>query len=50
MSMWTRVTGDGLRSPTNEVHALDRVLQLERPSYVRVAWPRTGLGPPRLPA
>ncbi len=42
---WKRVIGDGLRSHTDErrttevavaVHALNRMLELERPSYVRI--------------
>jgi hypothetical protein len=43
---WKRVIGDGLRSGMDErrvtevdvaVHALNRMLDLERPSYVRIA-------------
>ena len=53
MNRWKQVTGDELRAHSDEgratevavaVHALNRVLDLGRPSYVRVARPRTGLG------
>ena len=46
ISCWKRVIGDGLRSRTDErratevavaTHALNRMLELGRPSYVRVA-------------
>src|SRR5918997_1234271 len=48
MGRFKRVIGDGLRSHTDErritevavaVHALNRMLEFGRPSYVRVAWP-----------
>jgi hypothetical protein len=50
---WRQVIGDGLRSRVDEcratevdvvVHALNRMLELGRPSYVRIAWSRTGVG------
>ncbi len=46
MGRWKQVIGDGLRTHTDErratevavaVHALNRMLDLGRPSYVRVA-------------
>ncbi len=46
MSRWRQVTGDELRAHTDErrrteaavaVHALNRMLELGRPSYVRIA-------------
>jgi len=46
MGRWKQVIGDGLRAHTDErratevtvaVHALNRMLELGRPSYVRVA-------------
>ena len=46
MNRWKQVIGDALRAHTDErwatevavgVHALDRMLDLGRPSYVRVA-------------
>ncbi len=46
MSRWKQVIGDELRAHTDErrrtevavaVHALNRMLELGRPSYVRVA-------------
>ena len=46
MSRWKQVSGDGLRAHTDErratevevaVHALNRMLELGRPSYVRIA-------------
>jgi len=51
-----QVVGDGLRSRTDDrrttevditVHALNRMVELERPSYVRTAKPQTGSGLPR---
>ena len=50
---WKQVIGDGLRSRTDErratevaaaAHALNRMLELGRPSYVRIAWSRTRMG------
>ena len=46
VARWKQVIGDGVRSRVGEcratevdvaVHALNRMLELERPSYVRVA-------------
>ena len=46
MSRWKQVIGDGLRAHTDErrrtevavaVHTLNRMLELGRPSYVRIA-------------
>ncbi len=46
IARWKQVTGDGLRSCKDErratevevaVYALNRMLDLERPSYVRIA-------------
>ena len=46
VARWKRVIGDGLRSRTDErrvnevevaAHALNRVLELGRPSYIRIA-------------
>ncbi len=46
MNRWKQVIGDSLRAHSDErratvvavaVHALNRMLELERPSYVRVA-------------
>ncbi len=53
IARWKQVIGDGLRSRADErratevavaAHALDRMLELGRPSHVRIARPRTGLG------
>ena len=50
---WKQVIGDGLRSRIDErrvteiqmaVHALNRMLELGRPSYVRIAQPQIDRG------
>ena len=50
---WKQVIGDGLRSRMDErrvtkvnvaVHVLNRMLELGRPSYVRIVLPQTGIG------
>jgi len=56
MSRWKQVVGDGLRTHMDKrratevavaAHVLNRMLELGRPSCVRFAWPRRGLGPVR---
>jgi hypothetical protein len=60
VSRWKRVIGDGLRSQTDgrqatevaiAANVLNRMLDLGRPEYVRIAWSRTraGLNAPTLP-
>src|SRR3712207_3764442 len=53
VSRWKRVIGDGLRSQTDgrqateiaiAADALNRMLDLGRPEYVRIAWPATRVG------
>ena len=53
MNRWKQVIGDELRTHTDErratevavaVHALNRMLELGRPNYVRAAGPRRGWG------
>ena len=53
ISRWKRVIGDGLRSRTDgrqatevaiAANALNRMLDLGRPEYVRIACPRGGVG------
>ena len=53
MNRWKQVIGDELRAHTDErratevavaVHALNRMLDLGRPNYVRIASPQAGLG------
>ena len=57
MNRWKQVIGDELRAHTDErrttevavaVHALNRMLDLGRPNYVRIASPQAGLGSMRL--
>ena len=52
MSRWKQVIGDGLRAHSDKrrrtevavaVHALNHMLELGRPSYVRIARPRSGV-------